>query len=270
MTRISTGILVCALVCAMLWPLAVLGASDFTTASEMVQSDDETGKAWAEYIVRNAGAKTDEEKIRAVYDMYTNNMEYDRDALVAVRDLPASEHALRIPRYDYLSVLTSVAEYTTGKSKSKPKSLCGGYTYGIAGSLRALGIPVKIEIGKLDRAARKGESYFDADGKKRISAGKGEAFHRYLNGRWVRISDIHARLSIWVESLGRWLSADPTFDSVAGGGSYFDMDAAKYAERWILLYVSQERMPRAWANDFTPRPVLPPPPEPLVRLAWRL
>jgi hypothetical protein len=253
----------------MLCPLTVLSASDFTAASEMVQSDDATGKAWAEYMVMSAGAKTDAEMIRAVYGVYTNNMEYDRDALVAVRDLPAGERATRIQRYDYLSVLTLVAEYLTGKSTSKPKSLCGGYTYGIAGSLRALGIPVKIEIGKIDRAARKGEIYFDANGKKRVSSGKGETPHRYLNGRWVKISDLHARLSIWVESLGRWMSADPTFDSISDGDSYFDMDAAKYAERWTMLYISKERTPRAWKENSELPTVPPPPREPPARLARR-
>jgi transglutaminase-like putative cysteine protease len=259
MKKRTTRALALAALLAALCPLFAFGASDFTAASEMVQSEDERGKAWAEYIAKSAGATTDTEKIRAIYAWYTNGMDYDKGAVAAVRDLPASEHALHIPRHDYLSVLASAAAYARGESKSKPQSLCGGYAHGIAGSLRALGIPVKIEIGKLTRMTKKGEAYFDENGVRRVSAGKGETPHRYYDGRWVKITDAHARLSIWAESYGRWISADPTFDSIAGGEAYFDMSAAKYGERWSFLYISSEKTPRAWKENPLPAPVIPAP-----------
>jgi hypothetical protein len=233
----------------------------------MVQSDDAACVAWAEYIVERAGAKTDAEKIRAVCLWYARNIEYDGALFAGARDLPANEYAADIPRHDHLSVLASVASYAAGCSKTKPAGLCGSYVYGAAGSLRALGIPVKIEIGAFDRTASKGERYYDARGTRRVSKGKGETPHRYFNGKWVKISDLHARLSIWVESEGRRLSADPTFDSVTGGDDYFDMSEAKYAERWTFLYVSSERTPKAWRDNPSPTPFVPAPPEGTVKPA---
>jgi hypothetical protein len=257
-------------VSVILCPVRALDASDFTAPSEMVQSDNARGKEWAEYIVQEAGAKTDMQKIRAVYAWYVENLEYYRDVLsekvydedaqsfVSIRDLPRTEHALYIPRYDYLTVLASVAEYAMGRSKIKPKNLCGGFAFGIAGSLRALGIPVQIQIGHVERAARKGEVYFDADGARKVSAGNGETPYRYWNGKWIKIKDLHARLAIRAESSGRWIYADPTFDSIDAGTSYFDMSEEDRAKRWTLLYLSSERTPRAWEDKPTPA-LLPPP-----------
>jgi hypothetical protein len=225
------------------FPARAFAARDFTAASETVQSDDEAGKAWAEHIAQSAGAVTETEKIRAVYDWYTGNMEYDHDLADRLRRLPADERASHMPGQDYLSVLASVTDYVTGKSKAKPKSLCGGYVHGVAGSLRSLGIPVKIEIGRIPRTAKKGETYFDASGRKRTSQGKGETLHQYYNGRWVEIRDLHARLSIRDGARERWISADPTFDSIEGGHAYFDMSAERAAKRWTPLYTSSERAP---------------------------
>lgn len=246
--------------CVLAWPVCAFGATDYTAASEMVQSDDAIGRAWAEYIVEAAGADTDTEKIRAIYAWYTRNMEYDKDVLARVRDLPAAEQMRAVPRYDYLSVLSALADYAAGLRESKPKNLCGGYAYGIAGSLRALGIPVKIEMGRIARTAKKGEIYFDEDGNKRVSKGKGETPHRYYNGRWIKTEDAHTRLSIFDGTRGRWISADPTFDSISGGDAYFDMSAAKYAERWTFLYVSFERTPRLWKEHSVPEVKIAPPP----------
>lgn len=237
-------VLIVGIVFVWLFPAHAFGVSAFTSASGTVQSDDAFGRAWAEYIVRNAGAVTETEKIKAVYDWYTRNMEYDYDLAAYLRSLPAGERASKMPGQDYLSVPVSVTDYVVGKSETKPRRLCGGYVHGVAGSLRALGIPVMIEIGKIPQTARKGAAYFDANGRERISAGRGETPHRYYNGRWIKISDLHARLLILNESEGRWISADPTFDSIDGGCAYFDMSAEKSAEHdWTSLYISSERAP---------------------------
>jgi hypothetical protein len=74
---------------------------------------------------------------------------------------------------------------------------------------------------------------------------------------------MHARLAIRAESAGRWIYADPTFDSIDGGASYFDMSEEDYAARWTLLYISSERTPRAWEDK--PAPTLPPPPQRPIR-----
>ncbi|MDR1245491.1 MAG: transglutaminase-like domain-containing protein [Clostridiales Family XIII bacterium] len=227
----------------LLFPVQAFGASNFTAPSETVQSDNTVGKAWAEYIVRNAGAVTETEKIRAVYDWYTDNLEYDYDLATYARSLPDNERASNMPKQDYLTVLFSVTDYVTGKSETKPKSLCNGYVHGVAGSLRALGIPVMIEVGKVSRTVVKGTVYFDSNGRRRISKGMGETPYRYYNERWVKIYDLHARLLIWDGSKGRWISADPTFDSIEGGRAYFDMSAGKRAEHWTSLYISSERAP---------------------------
>ncbi|MDR2355913.1 MAG: transglutaminase-like domain-containing protein [Clostridiales Family XIII bacterium] len=261
--KTGVRVLIYALTLAALCPLPVYGTpdlSEYTKPSELVQSDDAIGKAWAEYIVETAGAETETEKIRAIYAWYTRNMEYDHDIVLRVRDLPAAEQMRRVPRYDYLSVLAAVADYAAGLREDKPKNLCGGYAYGVAGSLRALGIPVKIEMGRVSRTVKKGETYFDENGKQRVSKGKGETPYRYYNGRWIKLADAHARLSIWDETKGRWISADPAFDSVSGDDSYFDMSAAKYANRWTFLYVSSERMPLLWKENPLPDAEIAPPP----------
>lgn len=225
----------------LLFPANAFGASSFTAASETVQSDNAVGKAWAEYVVRNAGAVTETEKIRAVYDWYTANLEYDYELAAYARSLPDNERSAHIPKQDYLSILFSVTDYVTGKTDTKPKSLCEGYVHGVAGSLRALDIPVMIEVGKVSRTVKKGTVYLDANGRKRISKGLGETPYRYYNGRWVKIYDLHARLLIWDGSKGRWISADPTFDSIEGGHAYFDMSDGKRAEHWTAIYISSER-----------------------------
>jgi transglutaminase-like putative cysteine protease len=232
--------------CMLLFPICAFGLADltaFTAASETVQSDNAVGKAWAEYIVRSAGAVTETEKIRAVYDWYVNNMEYDYDLAAYLSGLPAGERNAHMPKQDYLSVRASVADYVMGKSEAKPKSLCGGYVHGVAGGLRALGIPVMIEIGKVSQTAQRGAIYFDAYGRKRVSEGRGETPHRYYNGKWIAIYELHARLLIRDGSKGRWIAADPTFDSIEGRRAYFDMSAEKYAKQWTLLYISSERAP---------------------------
>jgi transglutaminase-like putative cysteine protease len=236
-------IFVVIIVFMLLFPAQTFGDSNFTAPSETVQSDDTVGKAWAEYIVQNAGAVTETEKIRAVYDWYTDNLEYDYDLAAYARSLPDNERASHMPKQDYLTVLFSVTDYVTGKSETKPKSLCNGYVHGVAGSLRALGIPVMIEVGKVSRTVTKGSEYFDSNGNSRISKGVGETPYRYFNGGWVKIYDLHARLLIWDESKGRWISADPTFDSIEGGRAYFDMSVGKLAEHWTSLYISSERAP---------------------------
>jgi hypothetical protein len=255
-------LLVLALVSALLWPVCALGATDYTAASETVQSDDAIGRAWAQYIVEAAGAKTQTEKIRAICAWYADNMEYDKEFVLRVRDLSAVEQARRMPRYDYLSTLAAAADYAAGRSKTKPKVLCGNYAHGAAGSLRALGIPVKIEKGKVSRTVRKGEAYLDANGDRRVSRGGGETPYRYFAGRWIKITDMHVRLSVWDETAGRWISADPAFISISGDEASFDMSAEKYAERWTFLYISSERAPRVWGESPAPKWEIAPPPAP--------
>jgi hypothetical protein len=257
-----------ALALAALWPLCVRSASDFaefTAPSEMIQSDDAVGKLWAEYIVQSAAAKTEYEKIRAICAWYAENIEYDRGFFLRVRDLPAKEHASAIARYDYLSVLASVADYVTAESKEKPKHLCGGYTYGAAGSLRALGIPVRIEIGEMDRITQKGELYRDAAGVQRRSAKGGDTPYRYFSGRWVKMTDLHTRLRIWDASGNRWIHADPTLDAIDKKKSHFDMDEALYNERWTMRYIGTERMPSEWKKHPLPQARPAPPPAAAVR-----
>jgi hypothetical protein len=254
-----------ALAFAALWPVCVRGVSDFAefaAPSEMIQSDDAAGRLWAEHIVREAGAKTEYEKIRAICAWYAENIEYDRDSFLRVRDLPAETRASALARYDYLSVLASVADYATAKSEEKPRYLCGGYAYGAAGSLRALGIPVRVEIGKMERTTQKGEIHRDAAGAQRRSAKGGDTPYRYFAGRWVKVTDPHVRLLIWDASGERWLRADPTFDSIDKKKSYFDMNETLYNERWKTLYVSAERMPAEWKKHPLPAARPAPPPAP--------
>jgi transglutaminase-like putative cysteine protease len=262
--RKKTRVPVRALILAVLCPLLAFGASDlsaYTKPSELVQSDDAASRAWAAYIIESAGAKTETEKIRAICAWYAENMTYDRESFLRVRELPAGERVSALPRYDHLSVLTAVSEYATGERKDKPASLCGGFVYGAAGSLRALGIPVRVEIGKIARTVGKGESYYDASGVRRFSANGGETPHTRLNGRWVKIADLHARLRVWDAARGLWIHADPAFAAASNDPAlYLDMSEETHAERWTFIYTASERTPPAWKENPSPKATPAPPP----------
>jgi hypothetical protein len=266
--RSFTFVFVIVLVFATFCPARAAGTMDFAAASEMIQSDDAAGRAWAAYIARAVGAETDAEKIRAVCAWYAENMAYDYETVARMRRLPQNEHALYVPRYDYLSVLASVAAYVAGESDKKPKSLCGGYTHGVAGSLRALGVPVQIRIGALERTVQKGERYFDGNGVKRVSAEGGETPYGEVNGRWAKLTDLHARIAAFATDEGRWILVDPTFLSLVGEEFYFDMNETDYNRWWKELYVSAERIPRAWKENPLPaQRIVSPPAEMSAKIA---
>jgi transglutaminase-like putative cysteine protease len=239
-------------------------ATEFTAPSELIQSDNETAVLWAAHITESAGAETETEKIRAICAWYAKHLSYDSEAFLRARELPAGDRAANIPRHDHLSVLAAAAEHAAGLTEDKPASLCGGYVYGAAGSLRALGIPVRIEIGKVERVVQKGERYCDATGALRRSDKGGEtSYTRLADGRFVPIADLHARLRVWDEARGLWMHADPAFASASGDTEkYLDMSETDYAERWTFLYTASERAPLAWKENPLPEAKPVPPPRP--------
>lgn len=108
-----------------------------------------TSKAIVQAAQLTKGKKTDEEKVKAVYDYVISNVAYD------------NKLAANVPA-DYLPSIDRT--FTTRKD------ICYGYAALTAGMLRSLGIPTKLVMGESD--------YVDVY----------HAWNEvYLNGKWVII-----------------------------------------------------------------------------------
>lgn len=191
--------------------------ASWTDASEMVESDNVWAKSWAEYWIEQVGAKTDEEKAKALFLAATASMDYDYDTVyrnvnyngktMMVKEVPNGDLGYFIEQKSYLKCAQEASAYYSGEI-AKPKGLCGDYARYMVGMCRAVGLPAYVEIGKM------------SDGT------------------------YHARVVVIFPSTMTAYYCDPCWASSAKDTmKYFMMSAATYNDNYTQGSISSERRP---------------------------
>lgn len=194
--------------------------SSWKNGSEMIESDDAQMKQWAEYWIKAAGAKTEDEKARALYDAVVKYMQYDTSAVekwvnyngqsVQVKNIPNADLGYFVTQKSALTCLKEISSYINNGG-SKPKGLCGDFARLYAGLLRSVGIPAYVEIG----VTVSGNTYIH-----------------------------HARTVLIEVSTMRAYTSDTCYGASSGNASkYYKMTSTTYKDNYTRTNIYAERTP---------------------------